>query len=83
MSRNRVTLVGEVKWTGKPLDGSTLRALAEYKVPALEQAGFKTAKAVRTVLYSKSGYTDGLRRRAADDPMLHLVDVPAAMATGR
>lgn len=80
VSRNRVTLVGEVKWTGKPLDVTILRDLAEYKTPALEQAGLKAAPEIRFVLYSKSGYTAGLRRRADEDPLLHLVDVSVEMA---
>lgn len=81
-ARNRVTLVGEVKWTGKPLDVTIVKDLTEYKTPALKQAGFRMASDMRTVLYSKSGYTERLRQQADGDPTLTLVDVSAMMPTG-
>ncbi|MGH8932918.1 MAG: ATP-binding protein [Egibacteraceae bacterium] len=80
VARRRVTLVGEAKWTAKPLDVTILRDLAEYKLPALEQAGFTISPQYRTVLYCRSGYTDGLRRRAEGDTRLELVDVARAVA---
>ncbi|MGH3939909.1 MAG: ATP-binding protein [Pseudonocardiaceae bacterium] len=75
LARNRVVLVGEAKWTSKPLDVSILRDLAEYKVPALQQAGFTLGEPLRTVLYSRSGFAEGLARRAAADPHLDLVEL--------
>lgn len=75
MARRRITIVGEAKWTTRPLDVTILRDLAEYKLPALEQAGFTVSRSCRTVLYSRSGYTDGLRRQAEAQPQLHLVSI--------
>lgn len=80
-ARNRVTLVGEVKWTTKPLGEDVLRDLAAYKVPALEQDGFRLAGELTTVLFSRSGYTPGLRSRAEDDGRLVLVDVARMLST--
>jgi hypothetical protein len=57
-----------------------LRDLAEYKLPALEQAGFTVSRSCRTVLYSRSGYTDGLRRQAQAQPQLHLVSIEDVVA---
>jgi hypothetical protein len=83
MARNRVTLVGEAKWTAAPLDVTVLRDLTEYKLPALEQAGFKLGGKPVTVLYSKAGYTNGLRDRSAHNDRLILLDVASAlMGTG-
>jgi AAA+ ATPase superfamily predicted ATPase len=79
VARGRVTLVGEVKWTSAPLDVSILRDLAEFKLPALRQAGFRLADRPHTVLYCRSGFTDGLHAAAATDDHLHLVDVVDAL----
>lgn len=74
-ARKRVTLVGEAKWTNKPLGEKILHDLATYKIPALEQDGFRLADQLTTVLFSRSGYSTGLHARAASDQHLHLVDV--------
>lgn len=75
MSRGRVSLIGEATWTGSPIDVSVLRDLQEYKIPAIKQAGFKVIAQPMTVLYGRSEYTDGLRRRAKEDERLILIDV--------
>lgn len=75
VARNRVTIVGEARWTARPLDVAILRDLADFKVPALVQAGFRLAGRHRTVLYGKGGYTEGLRRAAGEDDRIVLVDV--------
>lgn len=80
-ARKRVTLVGEAKWTSKPMGEKALHDLAQYKLPALEQAGFRLADEVTTVLFSRSGYSAGLRARAASDETLHLVDVDQMLAS--
>jgi uncharacterized protein len=74
-ARKRVTLVGEAKWTTKPLGEKILRDLSDYKIPALEQDGFKLAGDVTIVLLSRSGYSAGLRTRAESDERLVLIDV--------
>ncbi len=77
MTRGRVTLVGEVKWTSRPLGERTLHELAAYKIPALAQHGCNLASRLTIVLVSRSGYSEGLRARAQEDEALVLVDVEA------
>lgn len=81
LARSRVSVVGEVKWTSKPLGPAILRDLEEFKLPALTQSGFKLAGKVTTVLFSKSGYTAALRGRADVDEHLVLVDVENMLST--
>lgn len=80
VARNRVTIVGEARWTAKPMDVTILRDLLDFKVPALAQAGFRMAAHPHTVLYGKGGYTDGLRRAAEQDDHLILIDVADMLA---
>ncbi len=83
LARGRVSVIGEVKWTAKPLGPAILRDLEEFKVPALTQSGFKLAGEVTTVLFSKSGYTDVLRERANAGEHLMLVDVDHMLSTAK
>lgn len=71
LKRNRVTLVGECKWTTGPLGLDVLRDLERYKLPALaEQA--RLASALRIVLFSRAGFGDRLaaEARRRDDLLL-------------
>lgn len=79
LSRGRVTVLGEAKWQNKPMDVATLRNLRQYKVPALEQAGFKMSSSPITLLFSKSGYSPALQRAAAAEGAI-LVDVREALS---
>lgn len=80
-ARKRVTLVGEAKWSSKPLGERILHDLANYKIPALAQAGFKLASEPTTVLFSRSGYSDGLHARAECNDKLVLVNVDDMLST--
>lgn len=80
VGRNRVTVVGEAKWTTKALDFAVLRDLREFKIPALVQAGLKLSPEVTTVLMSRSGYAKEVRVAAEQDPRLLLIDVPSALS---
>ncbi len=71
----RVALVGECKWTNRPLDVSILGALEAHKLPALRGSRLKVASAPQVVLFCRGGFTEGLRARAAADPKLRLVSV--------
>lgn len=75
MARSRVTLLGEVEWTNRPMSAGVLDALERYKIPALRQAGFDLSQEPTLVLLSKSGYSMRLRERATRDEKLILVDV--------
>lgn len=78
--RGRVTVVGEAKWTARPMDAGVLHALDEHKLPALAKAGFTLGARPHVRLYSRSGYTDGLVAAAATRGEVSLVDVPASLA---
>jgi AAA+ ATPase superfamily predicted ATPase len=78
-TRGKVTLVAECKWTTKPLGPSILADLDNYKIPALQDAGFKVADDLTVVLMSKSGYSKSLRDLAAQDKRLELIEVPAEL----
>ncbi len=79
--RKRVTVIGEVRWTSKPVGEGLLRDIHTYKIPALQQSGLKLASDPVIVLFSRSGYTAGLRERARGDEALVLVDA-AEMFSG-
>ena len=78
-TRGPVTLVSESKWTTKQLDPSIVTDLDQYKIPALRDGGFRLAKTLRIVLFSKSGYAKSLRDLATTDSRLVLVDVAAEL----
>ncbi len=74
--RGRVTVVGECKWTARPLSVKILQELDDYKLPALEQSDAKLSRGgVTTVLFSRSGFTKGLREVAAKRSNLRLVEL--------
>jgi hypothetical protein len=73
MSRNRVTLVGEVKWTNRQMGVDVLSDLRTFKLPALAQDGYRLASDPQVVLISRSGFTNGLQEEAARDASLRLV----------
>jgi AAA+ ATPase superfamily predicted ATPase len=75
MARGQVTIVGEARWRNKPMDVGYLDTIDTYKLPALRQSGLRTAKTPQILLFSRGGYTDGLRQAAADRDDLALVDV--------
>ncbi|MBE2318982.1 ATP-binding protein [Solirubrobacter sp. CPCC 204708] len=74
VARNQVTLIGECKWTAKPLDGGVLRDLDDYKLPALRQSKAKVAKQPRILLFSRSGFERRLVEDAAERGDVELVD---------
>jgi AAA+ ATPase superfamily predicted ATPase len=75
-AQGRVTVVGECKWTNKALSVSILNDLERYKLPALSQRGARLAKGGPiTVLFSRSGFTDGLKEAAERDEKLRLVEL--------
>lgn len=76
LRRRRVSIVGECKWTNKPLSVKILKEIEEFKLPAMRQDGAKTGGGgPRIVLFSRSGYTDGLKGAAEQDSRLLLVNL--------
>jgi hypothetical protein len=79
-ARSKVNLLGEAKWTSKPMQAKVLDWLERYKLPALKQAGFSVVDQPTILLLSKSGYSSALMEKAESDPKLVLVDVAAELA---
>ena len=57
-----------------------LAALADYKLPALRQDAVRLAGDVEIVLFSRSGFTNGLIERARADTQLTLVNLDELVA---
>lgn len=79
--RKRVTVIGEVKWTSRPVGEKLLSDLHAFKIPALTQGGLKLAGNPVIMLFSRSGYTPGLMERADGDDNLVLIDVAEMLST--
>jgi AAA+ ATPase superfamily predicted ATPase len=75
ISNGRVTVIGECRWRNKPMDGSLLGEIEDYKLPVLRQAGYTIAKDLRVLLFSRGGFNATLRRAASADDRLQLVDL--------
>lgn len=93
-ARNQVRIVGEARWRSAPTDLAYLRAVEEFKIPALRQSALKVSARPTIVLFSRNGFTQGLRdeANARDDVLLVEADQvltmgvagqPAAMSTNR
>lgn len=83
LHRGRVSIVGECKWTSKPVSVALLGEIERYKLPALKQSGAKVRKGgPLTVLFSRSGFTDGARRAAKERGGLRLVEIEELIPTG-
>ena len=50
-----------------------------YLIPALQDAGLRVVDEPKIVLFSRSGYSAGLRNLAEHDDRIELVDVPAEL----
>ncbi len=75
LDHKHIRVVGEAKWTRRPMGIDVLDDLATHKLPALEVAGFAIDPKPAIVLASRAGFTDELIRRAEADPGLRLLDV--------
>ncbi len=76
LHRGRVSVVGECKWAGKPISVSLLGEIEKYKLPALRQGGAKLKKeGPLIVLFSRSGFTGGLKKAARESDRLRLVEL--------
>lgn len=76
LRRGRVAVIGECKWTRRPVSVSLLAEIEKHKLPALRQSGAKIEKAgPLVVLFSGAGFTDGLRKVADESERLRLVEL--------
>lgn len=74
-ARGTVQLVGECKWTNKPMGSKVLDDVETYKLPALRQGGLRVTATPTVLLFARSGYSADLQRRAEADSSIVLVDV--------
>jgi AAA+ ATPase superfamily predicted ATPase len=73
--KNKVTVIGECKWTKKSLSVSILASLENYKIPALRQDKVKVEDSPEIILFCKAGFTDGLKAAAQNDQNITLVEM--------
>jgi uncharacterized protein len=74
LGRSAVTVVGECKWTAGRMTRKVLDDLEAFKLPAMRQARLRVASP-QIVLFSRSGFTEGLLELAAERDDMRLVDV--------
>jgi AAA+ ATPase superfamily predicted ATPase len=74
--RSTVAVVGECKWTSKPMTLKVLDDLHAYKLPAMRQAKVRFAEDdLQIVLFSRSGFHDDLVQAAEQRGDVTLVSV--------
>lgn len=74
MARGKVAIVGECKWTNRPVGVSLLADLENFKIPALRHDGLRFVSDPEILIFSRSGFTERLRA-VAERRRLHLVSV--------
>jgi hypothetical protein len=79
IARNRVTVVGEVRWRNRPMDVGILGELERYKLPALRRATNVLAQP-QIVLVSRAGFSPALREAAIQEPRIRLVELEELVA---
>jgi AAA+ ATPase superfamily predicted ATPase len=81
--RTRLRVVGECKWTVRPMGRGVLEDLVRWKLPALIQEGHLSLRGEgpRILLFSRAGFGPALVSAAASDPRIELVGLSALLAT--
>jgi uncharacterized protein len=74
-ANGRVTVIGECRWRNKAMDGSILKEIEDYKIPALRQAGWKIDGDLRVLLFSRGGFNSVIESAVSADGRLRLVGV--------
>lgn len=76
MKASTVTVVGECKWTRAKMGLETLSDLERFKLPAMAESGARFRRGgPAIVLFSRSGFSDGLRNVAKARSEIALVDM--------
>jgi AAA+ ATPase superfamily predicted ATPase len=78
-ARGRVKVIGEARWRNSAMDLGYLHEVETYKIPALQQAGYKLDKSMTVLLFSRGGYSKSLVEAATQRDDLLLVDIPQAL----
>lgn len=69
-----VVVAGEAKWTSRVLPYDVLKDLREFKLPAMQQAGFNVSDRVPLVLVSRAGFSKQVQEAANGDSPIRLVE---------
>lgn len=80
IARNRVTVVGEVRWRSRPMDVGILGEIDRFKLPALRRAT-KVIANPQIVLVSRSGFSPALHEAASRERRIRLVEVAELAGT--
>jgi len=81
LRRGAVSVIGECKWTGRPMGRQVLDDLEAYKLPAMRQARVKIASDGPLIaLFSKSGFDRLLVGAAAERDDVRLVGLDELVA---
>ncbi len=75
LTRGAVSLIGEGKWTNRPLGLDVLTDLDTFKIPALRQDGARIASTAKIALFSRSGFSPTLITAATEREDVVMVDV--------
>lgn len=73
IAAKKVIVVGEAKWTNDQLSHDVLNNLTEFKLPALTDAGFRSADKCEIVLTSRTGFTQSLKKSAQENSKIRLI----------
>jgi uncharacterized protein len=81
----RLIIVGECKWTSRPLSKNVLDDLLDYKLPAIAQEGnLRAGQRPLILLFSRAGFAPPLIAAASNDdddgPRIELVDATRLVA---
>jgi uncharacterized protein len=78
LTSSRVTVIGECRWRNKAMDGTILKEIEDYKLPALRQAGYEIDEEdLQVLLFSRNGYNSTVKKIAAASEHLRLVSIDA------
>jgi len=80
IARNRVTVVGEVRWRSRPMDVGILGEIDRFKLPALRRATNVVANP-QIVLVSRSGFAPALHEAATRERRIRLVEMAELAGT--
>ena len=78
----RLRIVGECKWTTRPMPLSVLTDLRDFKIPAVAEEGRLkvAAEGPEILLFSRSGFAPALETEADADPKITLIDLDMLLA---
>ncbi len=75
LSRSRVTVVGECKWSRNPVSETILSDVETFKVPDLRQTA-KVAQTTKILLFGRTGFTKNLIKSVQGRNDVTLIDLP-------